>query len=1065
MERTAFFEIDLNNGKILFAQAGVLKNEIELHKLYNYNEIFSKIAADLIFPDDRQKFFNANMIEKIGREKSNQNYKQEFRLFDQELNEYEWHSMSVMFNYSSKRAFGTIENINRQKVAQLEIKYQAEHDSLTGLLNRTAFQSAVAEFTEKKTEGMYMLFDIDNFKRVNDTKGHEFGDLVLCSVAREVKNYLPEYAVIGRCGGDEFHLFVPGIAEDTQAGKMAQEILERIANLRPENVTVTISMGISYFPEHGDAKKGGFEKCADIAMYQAKEHGKNGFRIYNSAMGKEVPGKGSPRLTEKRNQVLRNAMWFQNNRKTIISFFVFVTGLIFFLLALTGAYTKKLQEMIDNESYGYLEEIASQINSNLLKEISSNYAVLTTLGNKVEQNTAWPLEQTLADLNKEKNIYGYQEIALISRDAYWCSYKLDQKFKELLPCITELQEEKETAISKMRLVNGEECLIFLSSIHPVEIEGREFVGIGAVVEINSIHEMISLTLFGGQGYAHVVTEKGNAVIRSAHESNDFLESNLFSYLENAKFYDGITVNEIKEDFLKKKSRKIHYRQKGVEILSIYSPVGYEDWYLYAVIPADILTEKSQGFYYLTILICTVLSCIFIVLVLFIFVFQIISKQKLLDMLYTDQITEGNSMVKFESEVRQSLKKDSNYSMVYANIEKFKMINEKLGKKEADFLLKKIYEIMESDLEGEEILARLMADHFGILLHSQEMEEIRIKITSWDEKIHQYALSNYFSVGVTLSYGIYPVREEDTDLEPAVLLDKANLARKNNLKGKFHGNRIAVYDEKLEYQMKFEQELENRQEDALRDKEFFMYLQPKYNPVTNQMAGAEALVRWITKDRGMLFPDQYIPLFENNGFIIRLDRFIFEEACRFLCEMQNCGKKPIPVSVNLSRVNLGQEHFILNFVEICSRYGIDPALLEFEITENLIYENLEHLNDIIKEIHSYGFQVSMDDFGSGYSSLNMLKDIDVDIVKLDKNFFGQGLNSSEKAITIVKHVIALAKDLGMVVVAEGVEYQEEVTFLKQQKCNQIQGYYYSKPVPADQILKLLEEQEPVLEDPE
>lgn len=1057
MERTAFFEIDLKNGKILFAQAGVLKNYVELHKLYNYNEIFNIITENLVFTEDRQDFIKFNIVERIKKEKSNQTYKQEFRLLENGKQEYEWYSMNVMYNYSSRRAFGTIENIHKQKSAQLEMKYQAEHDPLTGLLNRAAFQTAITAFADKKINGMYMLFDIDNFKRINDTKGHEFGDFVLCSVAREVKNLIPVGAIIGRCGGDEFHLFIPGMDEDIQASKTAKEIQEKIAALRMENISVTISMGISYYPEHGDMKKGGFQKCADIAMYHTKENGKNGFSIYHSGMGKEVPGKGSLRLPEKANQMRKNTEWLQNNRKALLSFLCLCAGMVLLLLALTGAYTKKLQEMIDNESYGYLEEISAQINTNLSKEMSSNHAVLTTLGNKVEQNTEWPLEKILKDLNSEKEMYAYREIALIDKDGNWCSNRINKVLSELIPCIVKMKNGKEFVISEIVSIEGKECLVFFSSINPITIEGREFIGIGAAVEISLINDMISLTLFGGQGYAHVVTEKGNVVIRSAHKNNDFLGYSLFSYLEDSQFYDGVTVSNIKEDFLGKHSRKIHYIKNDVDTLSIYSPVGYEDWYLFVVIPANILTEKSQGFYYLTILMCAVISGIFVALVLVLFIFQIKSKEKLLNALYTDRITEGSSMVKFESEVRQIIKKSTHYSMIYANVERFKMINEQVGKKEADLLLKKIYEIMEFDLEEEETLARLMADHFGILIRSQSLEELRMKIIDWNEKIHQYTIDHYFSVEVVLSYGIYLIKETDKEAEPAVLLDKANLARKNELKGNLQKLRIAVYNEKLEHHIKFEQELENRQEEALQNKEFFMYLQPKYNPLTNQMTGVEALVRWITKDLGILYPDQYIPLFESNGFIIKLDQFIFEEACRFLCEMQNMGMKPIPVSVNLSRVNLGLDHFILKFVEICSRYGIDHKLLEFEITENLIYENLEHLNEIIREIHSYGFRVSMDDFGSGYSSLNMLKDVDVDIVKLDKNFFGHDLNSSGKAITIVKHVIELAKDLGMIVVAEGVEYEEEVDFLKQQRCNLIQGFYYSKPVPAGQILKLLEKQ--------
>lgn len=752
-------------------------------------------------------------------------------------------------------------------------------------------------------------------------------------------------------------------------------------------------------------------------------------------------------------------MWLRGNRRVTSYFAGFLILTILCMATLAWIYTHQLQTMVDEENYSYLEEIAVQINRNLNQGMNDNYATLETISRKVKQNQFWSLEEIMQDLATESKIYGYQQLILVDEKANIYVNGRKKSYPSLIPTISEMQERNQPVTSEIVGIDGYDCVAFVSPLQDVTIEGTRFIGIAAIVDIHTLGKILSLTLFDGQGFAHVVTSKGNMVLCSENTNNSFQGYNIISHLQHVTFLDNTTIDIIFQDFKNGQSRKIHYMDKGVETLSLYSPTGYEDWFLYTIIPADVLLEKSQRFYMLTVTVCFAIAALFLLLIAVIFLTLVKNKWELLHLLHTDPITQGRSMVKFKMDIAQSLRqKNTPYCLVYANIERFKLINEQAGQKDADMLLQTIYDIFNTGLEEDESVCRIMADHFGIFLYFYGVPLLEQRISDWNQLIQRYTASRHLPA-ITLSYGVttFVSSSPKAEMDVALLLDQANLARKEYKKVSASLPHIAVYDDKLEQKVHLEQFLEGRQEVALQNDEFALFLQPKYDPVTERIVGAESLVRWITPDNRMLFPDQYIPLFENNGFIVNLDLNIFEKTCQFIRGMIDRGKNPIPISVNLSRVNLNNPNFLERYIEVWSRYHFDAKLIEFEITENLIYDNTVALNKIISEIHENGFLVSMDDFGSGYSSLNMLKEIDIDTIKLDKNFF-QKAAGFDKATTIIYHIIDLAKDLGMKIVAEGVEIREQVDFLREQGCDYIQGYYYSKPLPAATVEAMLEEQD-------
>ncbi|MDX5684949.1 putative bifunctional diguanylate cyclase/phosphodiesterase, partial [Clostridioides difficile] len=252
----------------------------------------------------------------------------------------------------------------------------------------------------------------------------------------------------------------------------------------------------------------------------------------------------------------------------------------------------------------------------------------------------------------------------------------------------------------------------------------------------------------------------------------------------------------------------------------------------------------------------------------------------------------------------------------------------------------------------------------------------------------------------------------------------------------------------------EKRLEDNMNKALEKGEFIVYYQPKYSlDDVNEIEGAEALIRWNSPEFGFISPIDFVPLFEKNGFIVNIDMFVFEEVCKTLNKWINKGYTPVPISVNMSRVHLYRDNFIENITDLISKYNISPEFIELELTESVVFDNLNILIDIMKKIKEIGFLISMDDFGSGYSSLNLLKDLSFDILKLDRGFLIETTDTKRGKIIISK-IVEMAKAIDIKVICEGVETYEQVEFLKEIGCDKVQGYLFAKPMVLDEFEKHL-----------
>lgn len=414
----------------------------------------------------------------------------------------------------------------------------------------------------------------------------------------------------------------------------------------------------------------------------------------------------------------------------------------------------------------------------------------------------------------------------------------------------------------------------------------------------------------------------------------------------------------------------------------------------------------------------------------------------------DPLTGYSNFDSFKRDVKAILgtKGSKKYSLWYCDLKNFKYINDIYGYDIGDQLLRFWSDVFAHSLREGEAFARINADNFTALRFYDEEAELEQRFQKELLRLQAFEALKNKRFLVELVCGVYCIERECDLLSVEDMIDRANMAQKSvKLQP---GSRFALYSEKMRSQFILGKSMEAEMAQALKNREFSVYLQGQVDiQRRNVVCGAEALVRWIHPVRGLVPPVEFIPLFEKNGFIVELDCFVFEEVCRYLAVRNQRGERLFKIAVNASRLTLLQPDFLARYTHIKQHYHIPNNLLEIECTETVLIENLRAIGDVAARLRENGFLVGMDDFGSGYSSLNVLKDVVVDVLKIDMEFFQNGL-TKERDRAIVSSIVAMAGALEMVVVAEGVESMEQVSFLRQIGCDIVQGYVFCKPVPID-----------------
>lgn len=382
------------------------------------------------------------------------------------------------------------------------------------------------------------------------------------------------------------------------------------------------------------------------------------------------------------------------------------------------------------------------------------------------------------------------------------------------------------------------------------------------------------------------------------------------------------------------------------------------------------------------------------------------------------------------------------AFIQFDVERFKLINENYGVERGDELLEFLTDTLGLICNEEQPYCRLTADVFMI-------------VTTFDSDRHllefihrlESLLSGFKDMDYRLIFGV--AIAEDRTLHTRRHGDNAGIARQS-VKGSALNN-IGFFNGRMKNELQKKQIIEEDMKNALLDNEFIMYLQPKYCISSGRIIGAEALARWIHPEKGMISPADFVPVFEENGFILKLDQIIWESACRKIRDWIDKGIEPVPVSVNISREYIHSFDIVGFLLGLVKKYDIPIKLLELEITETTDAQG--GVSDVVKKMKDAGFTMLMDDFGSGYSSLNMLKTTPFDVLKIDRGFLSEFMESG-RGRKIISHTISMSQDIGLDIIAEGVETKEQAQFLHDCGCDSAQGFYYSKPVTQEEFDELL-----------
>jgi diguanylate cyclase (GGDEF)-like protein len=436
-------------------------------------------------------------------------------------------------------------------------------------------------------------------------------------------------------------------------------------------------------------------------------------------------------------------------------------------------------------------------------------------------------------------------------------------------------------------------------------------------------------------------------------------------------------------------------------------------------------------------ICLLIASFFTVGVIFLYIlWSSFSKKDLLTgiMNYDSLVDKGESIKK-----KGAL---SSYSLIQLNIRNFKAINSKIGTTLGDVLLIQYAGIISSNLESSEYCARTGSDNFILLIKKGHEDDLIETLSETWINLSSYGITELIQISIRC--GIYEIDRDDSMQDSinytSIALKHARLSNKNFI--------IKFEKSMLESMVESNRIITDFQR-ALDEGEFQVFYQPKVNISTNELCGAEALIRWI-KDGNIIPPGEFVPILEAEGLIPKIDFFVFETVCQNICEWEIKDLKPVPVSSNFSKLNLANPNFADSILSIMKKYDIDPSLLEIELTESSGYSDYEALIVFVEKMNRAKIHTSIDDFGTGYSSLSLLKDINVDVVKIDKSFLAKTSSDDEQQEKMLGNVIQMISDLGRTVICEGIENEEQLEFLKSASCKVVQGFLFDKPLSHDEF---------------
>ena len=720
--------------------------------------------------------------------------------------------------------------------------------------------------------------------------------------------------------------------------------------------------------------------------------------------------------------------------------------LVALIFACVGFSYGRIRRGLKNAADAEMAETTSENAAMLRLTLESRFALLDNVGEKIAEDPQSTREM-LVDLGKYANGYGFKRLGYMNSTGQTVTSdgKTGDFFYRAYFRMGMDGQYYITGEINDRLGNGETVHIMSAPVRNPKT-GKVIGVVFADYTPEMFHQMMDVETFGGEGHGYIVESSGEIVVASssAHltETGNLLDGVAdFSETgrQDAEALRQVLAGEQPGDGRVLGAGKLRFCCRKIEN-------GRQDdtWYLVMVMDAGALYGRMYGVFssIRNLLSVTVLMCAA-------FIFAILMAYRrynegLRQAAYTDALTGGSNFSGFLMKVNNA---EGGY-MVSCDLDDYRMIASMFGAQKGDELLRGVYECIKSGLTEGEPVARVDADHFAFHLVERQRSAVLERLRQIERRIRR--LSDKMGViHLVPRFGIYAMRPEEDARRSCELANLALGAARSSA-----DNTVAFYQD-LDQNAFFENmQLEDRFDEAIGEHQFKVYYQPKCNPKTGEIVGGEALVRWVQEDGTMLSPDRFIPLFEKNGAIGKLDEYMFTCVCAQLSQWRREGLEIRPVSVNLSRASLCRQGVALAYKRILEGCGLSTWMVPLEVTESAMISD-DAVISVLQEFYRYGFRIEIDDFGKAQSTLPMLKLPFVDTVKLDKSLID--CIGDRKGEIMLRQVVRLCYELGLYTTAEGVEAEDQVDFLRALDCTDIQGYFFSPPLPVEKYTEKLRQQ--------
>ncbi len=931
-------------------------------------------------------------------------------------------------------------NKNLLSEKEKDMRKEFGSDPLTGLLNRGYAKEAIDKelLDTGDTYMAFLLFDLDGLKKINDLYGHDIGDSSIKKFSTALNEFFEKGTILARIGGDEFICFIRDAGDERMLKARLKSFLHRLSEYTEGGVVLSSSIGVATVGKN-NRDFTTLYKQADTAMYYAKNNGKNGFAFYRRALEREAlrihkdvfeiykPNPDS--LAEKRQFDFRDIfVWLMDNCIMEMPSILYLKRPKDFLLVI-NMHTMEILDVYTSKRCENQEFYSSFRGKKCFEILSGGNDMCAGCKHDFCSRKTYSFKMNTLSLNgtlyDERNVYAEYngEVCLIAVFCEICSHYTEN-------------DSLKRSIDAQNLISH--CLC--NEVEPVKDLGTYFKK-----EID-----VLCNFFGAEkGYILCMDKRTETasfnipkdevrhfrVDMSAYAVQNWrskLEKNALVYIED--------TNNLKSC----EERAFEYfarnNIKNVGIAPIWDGIkvyGYICLINLSVRMHDISMLVSVAEHYVDV------------------VRTLNENKAIYNQMYYDETTGYLNYEGFRKKVSETeiYSEDMNFALCAWDIRKFKYINEVYGFETGDKILKEVGDAFARKLGGLIALCRISGDKFCALCTYDDRDDLKERLEQINESVSNYFAVNYNGLyRLKMSIGVYLPNISD-NIEIDEMLNNATIAE-NSAKEETEIC-IRFYDEKMREKAARDIRISGEMENAIQKSEFELYLQPQVyiggSKKEKSYLRAEVLCRWFKDGKIYSSPSEFIPIFEENGRIIELDLYMLRNACKLIRELKNTEKMNVRLAVNISRNTLVSSNFIDEYDSVVKEYGIDEEDLELEFTEGIAVTDFDKFYDVLELLKARGCICAMDDFGSDYSSLNVLHKLPIDILKLDKKFFEESTDEKRHK-TIVGNTIRMAKELNMVTIAEGIEREEQVDELMDTECDYVQGYVFARPMPVDEYIK-------------